>query len=214
MRKIFLTIAIAALAALLLIAGRMYFRQASSFNEAEACYARHDWKLAIRQYDTALHFYVPFSPVSEKAASRLWQIGQMFEAQGRPDWALIAYSSIRSSFYGTRSFFLPGKPWIEKCDNKIAFLDTRNLIRHGGIKPGDEALQLRKYMAVFRDDRAPSVFWSILAELGLFGWAGSAVATALLGFEKTGRLKRRQFMYGAAGFLLCVVVWGVSLLMA
>ena len=202
------------MAAVALAAGGTAWRQESNFRQAEAYFAAGNVKLAIRQYDTAMHFYVPFSPVTEKSAGRLWQIGRMFEAQGKPDWALIAYSSIRSSFYGTRSFYTPGRRWIERCDNKIAALDTQMLIKEGGAKPGDAAAWRRKYMAVFDDDRAPSVFWSMMAELGFLGWVGSALATALFGFEKTGKPKKRAALYGAISFLVLIAVWAASLLMA
>ncbi len=209
-RKVFLVV----FAAIMLLAGRVVFRQASNFRQAEGYFAAHNWKLAIRQYDTAMHFYVPFSPFTERAAGRLWQIGRMFEAQGRPDWALIAYSSIRSSFYGVRSFYTPGRRWIERCDNKIAALDTQMLIKEGAIRPEEAAGERRKYMAIFRDDRAPSVFWSVAAEAGFCGWVVSAIATALYGFEKTGRPRGKKALYGAVSFLVFIAVWAASLLLA
>ncbi|MDA8086658.1 MAG: hypothetical protein M0Z75_08160 [Nitrospiraceae bacterium] len=207
-------ILLAVLAAFALLAGRMVLRQASSFRQAEGYFAAHNWKLAIRQYDTAMHFYVPFSPLTEESAGRLWQIGRMFEAEGKPDWALIAYSSIRSSLYGTRGLYTPERRWIERCDNKIASLDTRMLVREGAIKPEDAAAWRQKYMDVFRDDRAPSVFWSIAAEAGFWGWVASAIATAIFGFGKTGRPKGRPALYGAISFLVFAAVWAASLLLA
>ncbi len=207
------------LAAFALTAALTAYRQASHFRQAEAFADAKNWKLAIREYDTALHFHVPFSPIAGRAAQKLWQIGQMFEARGKPDWALIAYSSIRSGFYGTRSFYTPGTDWpgtdwIKKCDNKIAALDTMMLIKEGGIKPEQAALQREKYLAIFRDNRAPSVFWSILAELGFLGWIGAAIATIFLGFGRTGRPKGKPALYGAACFLVFAAIWAVSLFMA
>ncbi len=205
---------LAVLAAVLLLAGRTYVRQASSFRQGEAAFARGDWKTAIRQYDTAMHFYLPFSPYTEKSAKRLWRIGRMFETQGRPDWALIAYSSIRSSFYGTRSFYTPGRRWIGRCDRKIAALDAMMLAREGGIKPGEAASERQKYMKILKARRAPSVFWSALAEAGFLGWAGSAIFGALYGFGKSGRPKGKKALAAALSFLCFAALWAVSLLMA
>ncbi|MDA8387824.1 MAG: hypothetical protein M0Z58_04040 [Nitrospiraceae bacterium] len=214
MRSSYRWIFLAVLAAMVLLAGRMAFRQAESFREGQRYFARGDWKPAIRQYDTAMHFYLPFSPIMEKSAERLWRIGRMFEAEGKPGWALIAYSSIRSSFYGVRSFYTPGRRWIERCDEKIASLDARMLVREGGIKPGEAALERQKYMAIFKDDRAPSVFWSAAAEAGFFGWAVSALASAFYGFEKSGRPRGKAALCGGLCFLFFAAVWAVSLLMA
>ncbi len=209
--KIILLLALAALA---LTAAMTAYRQQVHFQQAEAYFAAHNWKLAIREYDTAIHFHVPFSPVADRSAQRLWQIGRMFEAQGRPGWALIAYSSIRSGFYGTRSFYTPGEGWIKRCDSRMAALETSMLIREGGIKPGQAAKQRAKYLAIFRDNRAPSVFWSLLAEAGFIGWVGTALATAFMGFGKTGKIKGRPALYGALCFLAFVALWVVSLLNA
>ena len=60
----------------------------------------------------------------KKICQQLWQIGDMFEHQKQPDWALLAYSSIRSSFYASRSFYTPGKDWINRCDEKIAGINV------------------------------------------------------------------------------------------
>ncbi len=202
------------LAALALTAAVTAYRQRDHFRQAEAYYAARNWKLAIREYDTAIHFHVPFSPIADESAQRLWQIGRMFEAQGRPGWALIAYSSIRSGFYGTRSFYTPGTDWIRKCDGRIAALETSMLIKEGGIKPEQASKQQAKYLAVFRDNRAPSVFWSLLAEIGFLGWVGAALATAFLGFGKTGKAKGKPALYGAICFLAFTALWVISLLRA
>ena len=209
----------AVLAAALFLAGREAIRQASSFRQGEAAFARGDWKIAIRQYDTAMHFYFPFSPYMEKSAKRLWQIGRMFEARQKPGWALVAYSSIRSSFYGVRSFYTPGKKrWIGRCDNKIAAVEAVMLAREGGIKPGEAARktknQEKKYMAVLKASRAPSVFWSALAETGFLGWVGSALIGALYGFGKSGRPRGKKAFVAALSFLFFAAVWAISLLMA
>jgi hypothetical protein len=199
---------------LALIWGRVLYLQGSHYYAGRSFGEQKDWKLAIREYDTSLHFYAPFSPFTDKAALGLWNIGRTFEDEGRLDWAQLAYSSLRSGFYGTRSFYTPGRQWIEKCDLKIADLNTRMLLAEGGVKPEDAALERQKQLGVLRDDRAPSVFWSFMAELGFFGWVISAVLLALEGFEKTGRLRRRPAIFWALSFLACALVWAVSLLRA
>ena len=213
-KKILLLVLLLIIAAFALTAAMTVYRQNSHFRQAEGYAAAQNWKLAIREYDTAIHFHVPFSPIAGKAAQKLWQIGLMFEARGKTDWALIAYSSIRSGFYGTRSFYTPGKDWIEKCDGKIAALDTAMLIKEGGIKPRQAARQRQKYLALFRDNRAPSVFWSVLAETGFLGWSGAALATAFLGFTREGKPKGKPAFYGVICFLVFAAIWVVSLLKA
>jgi hypothetical protein len=46
----------------MLVGGRVFYLQRSHFIAAEKYYIEADWKLAIREYDTAMHFYTPLSP--------------------------------------------------------------------------------------------------------------------------------------------------------
>jgi hypothetical protein len=66
--------------------------------------------------------YVPNHHTIEKAAERLWQIGESNERLGDISRALIAYRALRSSFYADHWLVTPGTAWIAKCDKKIAAL--------------------------------------------------------------------------------------------
>jgi len=202
------------LVVLALLWGRVLWLQRAHFLEAEGYLQEANYKLAIREYDTALHFYSPFSPYNERAAQRLWQIGERFEAQGKLDWAHMAYSSIRSSFYAARSFYTPGKAWIARCDEKIATLNARMLLQDGSIGPEEFETERARHLRVLRQDRAPSVPWAALAVLSFLGWVGSAVYVALRGFSPRGDLHRRQALWGLLGFVAFFLLWVVGLLRA
>jgi hypothetical protein len=199
---------------LVLVGGRSFYLQKSHFMAAEKYYNEANWKLAIREYDTAMHFYTPWSPYIEKSAEKLWQIGEMFENQGRLDWANIAYSSIRSSFYSSRSLYTPGKSWINKCDNKIADLNVKMLIKEGSLNPENAYTEKLKHLYVMKIDRAPDPFWSILVEVGFFGWLGSVVLIIFKGFSDNGKMHRKFALYGVLSFLLSFSIWIVALLKA
>jgi hypothetical protein len=49
----------------------------------------------------------------------------MLEGQGDVTRALIAYRTLRSSFYAIAWIYSPGTEWIAKCDAKIAALVPR-----------------------------------------------------------------------------------------
>ncbi|MDP2168123.1 MAG: hypothetical protein Q8J64_07315 [Thermodesulfovibrionales bacterium] len=180
---------------------------------AEGYYAEGNWKLAVREYDTAMHFYTPLSPYVERSAQRLWQIGEMFEQEERFDWANIAYSSIRSSFYASRSLYTPGKDWIKKCDEKIAGLNVRILIREGSVRPEDAASEKARHLYAMNVDRAPRPLWAALAVAGFFGWIGSVIFIIFKGFAH-GKTSMRHALYGAASFALSFSVWVLALLRA
>ena len=199
---------------LLIVSGRMIYLQRSHFMTAEKYYSESNWKLAIREYDIAMHFYTPWSPYIEKSAAKLWQIGEMFEKQDKPDWANIAYSSIRSSFYASRSLYTPGKSWISKCDDKIADLNIKMLISEGSIKPGEAEAEKKKYLYVMKVDRAPGPFWSLLVEIGFLGWVGSVIFIIFKGFDYNGKIQKRDSLYGLISFFVTFIIWIAALLKA
>ncbi len=205
---------IVAILFLLLVGGRVFYLQRSHFMDAEKYYSEANWKLAIREYDTAMHFYTPWSPYIQKSAERLWQIGEMFEKQDRLDWANIAYSSIRSSFYASRSLYTPGKDWINKCDDKIADLNVRILIKEGSIKPEEADAEKKKHLYVLKVDRAPDPLWSVLVEVGFFGWVASIIFMIFKGFDDNGKIRKRFALYGALSFISAFALWIISLLKA
>ncbi len=96
-----------------------YIRQSKQFKLGEKYYQSEDYSRAITAYESALHMYTPFSSKIEKSAQKLWDIGQMFERKNNIDMALIAYRSLRSSFYAVRWLVTPGQEWIKRCEDKI-----------------------------------------------------------------------------------------------
>jgi len=111
-----------AVAALLLIWGNTWYRQRTQFNRGETARAAGDQIAAIAGYEAAIHMYTPGSSLVQESAAKLWSIGEGFERGGDPARALIAYRSLRSSFYAVRGLNAPGMEWIARCDDRIAAL--------------------------------------------------------------------------------------------
>ena len=110
------------LVSLLMILASTWWRMGNQFNLGEAALRKGDFPGAVAGFESALHMYIPYHPTIEKAAERLWQIGETNERLGDINRALIAYRSLRSSFYADHWLVTPGTLWIEKCDKKIASL--------------------------------------------------------------------------------------------
>lgn len=107
---------------LLMLVGNTYFRQHQQFNKGEAALGRGDFIAAIAGYESAIHMYTPGSSTVRISAEKLWALGNAFESAGDKQKALIAYRSLRSSFYSAQGLFTPGMEWIARCDDKIALL--------------------------------------------------------------------------------------------
>ena len=110
------------LVSLLLFFAGTWWRMNRQYNQGEAALHKGEFAGAVAGVESALHMYIPFHPTIEKAAEKLWQIGETNERLGDINRALIAYRSLRSSFYADHWLATPGTAWINKCDKKIASL--------------------------------------------------------------------------------------------
>ena len=98
---------------------KTYYAGRAQYQEGEKNLAEGNIKEAMTNYETAIHMYSPFAGYVPASAQRLWEIGQGFERNGDYDWALIAYRSIRSSFYAVKSFYSPYPEWIGRTEAEI-----------------------------------------------------------------------------------------------
>lgn len=121
-KTIAVNVAAVALICLVLIWGNTLYRQHVQFDKGERGMAAGDFLGAVAGYESAIHMYTPASPLVERSAQRLWELGQVAEQKGDPARALIAYRSLRSSFYAVAGIYSPGKEWIQRCDARIAIL--------------------------------------------------------------------------------------------
>jgi tetratricopeptide (TPR) repeat protein len=110
------------LISLVLILAGTWWRMNTQYLQGEAALQKGDFAGAVAGFESAIHMYIPSHPTIEKAAERLWQIGETNERQGDVNRALIAFRALRSSFYADHWLATPGTAWIKKCDKKIAAL--------------------------------------------------------------------------------------------
>jgi hypothetical protein len=111
-----------AVVAILLVWGNTWQRQRTQFQRGEVALAAGNYIAAIAGYESAIHMYTPGSSTVERAAEQLWSLGEAFERKSDSTRALVAYRSLRSSFYAVRGLNSPGKGWIVRCDGKIVAL--------------------------------------------------------------------------------------------
>lgn len=121
-KSIMANAAVIILISMLIFCSGVWWRMNSQFSQGEAAFRKGDFSGAVAGFESALHMYIPFHPTIERAAERLWQVGEANERLGDVNRALIAYRALRSSFYADHWLMTPGKTWIEKCDKKIAAL--------------------------------------------------------------------------------------------
>jgi tetratricopeptide (TPR) repeat protein len=111
-----------AVISILLIWANTLYRQHTQFSKGEKALAAGDYIHAIAGYESAIHMYTPASPIVERSAKKLWQIGELMEQARDYDLALVAFRSLRSSFYAVKGLGTPGKEWIRRSEEMIAQL--------------------------------------------------------------------------------------------
>ena len=104
----------------IMIWGRAYYSQQNFYADGETALATKNYKDAVTGYEWTIRMYTPFSGKVKDSCEKLWFIANEYEKEGKLDWALITYRSLRSSIYAVRSFYSPYDEWIPKTDEKIA----------------------------------------------------------------------------------------------
>ena len=158
---------------------RVFYGSMQNYKIAETFLSENQTIRAITYFDRSLHWYSPFNPYVHKSAQSLWEIGDRAEREGDLKLAVIAFSTIRSGFYGSSHFFVPGKEWIERSEGRI-----RDLVRP------EETAKLLPDQKVTH----PDAFWTVVLEIGLLGWIGSVF---VLIFLWAGGVKEPKPRYGS-----------------
>lgn len=197
-----------------IVAVRVFYLQRAHYMEAERHFASGELKLAVREYGTAIGLHFPLSPYTSRSAQRLWNMGREFEEGGELLRAQAAFSEIRSSFYGVRSLYTPGRDWIEKCDERIAHIRATMLLEEGRITPEEFDETRAKHLAVLRTDRAPAPLWSAAAGVFFASFMASVVFVIFRGLGPDGRPVKRTALAGFAAAACFFALWVLSLFMA
>lgn len=163
---------------LILIWLRAFYGSVKNYYEGRSHLENRRYIKAITFFDRSIHWYTPLNPYVAKSAECLWKIGKLAEQEGDIRLALIAYRSIRQGFYGSRSFYNPGKAWSDRCEDEIKklSLDSENKRKGRTVLASPKRQKSRR-----ADDANPSVFWSIFLEIGLWGWVASTIALIMFG---------------------------------
>lgn len=107
----------------LLIWLNVYMRSVRYAKEGDVFLADNKLIEAVTSYEISAHAYTPWNSHVAHSMQKLWDIGLLLEKEYEdPTYPLIAYRSLRSSVYAIRSFYMPYKEWIPRCDKKIEML--------------------------------------------------------------------------------------------
>jgi len=163
---------------------------------------------AIRSYETAARWYLPFAPHVDDAYSKLRHLAEpSYDARpaqpADPAIQLAAWRSIRSAARATRSFYTPYADDLAAADAAIAKSSA-------GIPQAGTA-QIPWHQERLSRDMRPSLPMAALAAFGILLWIAGAIGLVRRGMTPAGQLIRR--MAGVAGITIVVGLgcWAVGL---
>jgi len=208
------TVIIIASIMLAMVIVKAYYRSAKEFNMGEDAFKKQEFNMAITHFERSIHWYTPFNKHVSGSAERLWEIGEIAEKKGDPSLALLAYRSLRSSFYAVRSFYTPHKEWINRCDEKISTLVASQETTFESEKKKSFAQRKAESLKLLKTNRAPHVGWSIFLEVGFVGWVSCTIMFILKVFTGENGFNGRKALFWGPSIILFYAMWIIGMMKA
>lgn len=185
---------------------KVYLTGKEELSIAEVLFSKNNYTEATTHYERAIQWHIPGSSTPALAAEKLWNISLFYESKNLTDEALKTCRLLRGAFYSTRSFFTPGEKWINLCNEKIAhwMASKPDLINK---TPLSFESRKNKFLKNLQADRSPYTSWSILTEVGFFGWVACAALFLIKAVTPVAGLKPRPAIIYSTAFLLFYAIW-------
>jgi hypothetical protein len=202
------TVKIVSVGVLILFAlwAKAFYGSMKDYETGETLLKENQTIRAITYFDRSLHWYAPVNPYLERAANRLWEIGERAEKEGDLRMARIAFESIRNASYGTTHVFTPRKEWIQRVESKIDELSgAKGHKGDGTTEPWSP-----------KKSPHPHALWSVAVVLGFLGWVGSAVGLIFSTWSKAaseGKPSRKKLVWLSL-ILAFGALWFAGMVMA
>lgn len=177
---------------------KVAYNSGESFRSGEEAYASGEFKTALTQYERAIKWYTPWSPLVRRAVERLWQLGTEAEARGDAALALEAYQTLRSSLYAVQSVYIPHQAWIPKGEERIAPLLAARKNVADTSDPEKLAQDTTRFAKQLQRHVGPHRGWSLLAEISFLSWVGATLGLIWYVVDNEGNFVPRQgFLWGS-----------------
>lgn len=192
---------------------KVFLSSRTEFRAAEAALVKGDDREAIVHYERAILWYLPVGGYVEPSAEALWKLATLLEEKDKK-LALEAFRSLRSSFYATRSFYTPGQEWIDRSDQKIAALMAQEPPYSEADKEKTTEQRAQEALAILKMPLKPHAGWSIVLEIGFWGWVGGVLLFIATGFNAENRvIPKRGFVWGGV-ILFFYSLWIIGMMNA
>ncbi len=212
-RKLIKVLALCVVLFFSLIYLKVFLSSRHEFKVAEVAEAKGNTRKAIKHYERAILWYLPVGGYVTPSAKRLWEIGESLEETDM-ELALIAYRSLRSAFYATRSFYTPGGLWIARTDQKIADLVALAPPVFEKDKKMSQGERRDEALAVLKRPMRPYAGWSIILEVGFWGWITGTLFFIFRAFNTEHKLNMRRGLFWGGIVIFFYSLWIIGMMNA
>ncbi|MBI3805004.1 MAG: hypothetical protein HY282_14735 [Nitrospirae bacterium] len=158
-------------------------------------------------------WYLPAGGYVESSAEGLWKMGESLEKED-PTLALDAYRSLRTALYATRSFYTPGKAWIDRSDQKIVLLMAQEPPYSDAEKKKTVEQRAAEALAIQKVPQKPDPGWSIVLEVGFWGWVAGVLLFIWVGFNVKRQVILKRGIFVGALILFFYTLWIIGMMKA
>jgi len=192
---------------------KVFLSSRAEFRAAESARLIGDDREAILHYERAILWYLPIGGYVEPSAEALWKLATALEEKDKK-LALEAFRSLRSGFYAARSFYTPGKEWIDRSDQKIASLMAQEPPYSEADKRKTVEQRAEEALAILKRPQKPNVGWSIILEIGFWGWVSGVLLFIMIGFGAENRVIPKRGLLLGGLILFFYTLWIVGMMNA
>ena len=199
---------------LLLVLLKVNISARNEYRRGEVALENKDLTQAITYFDRAIHWYSPGNKAVKDSIHALWSIGAQSENRGDYAIALQAFRALRSSLYSVRSFYTPHADWIERCDDRIASILAQEQATGSSNKGATPGGRKNEILKILSTQTEPDVFWSVLLEIGFWGWIGCSIAFIFRAFSGLKGFNVREALGWGIFVIFFYALWIVGMLKA
>lgn len=192
---------------------KVFLSSRAEFRTAEAALAKGNDREAIIHYERAILWYLPIGGYVEPSAEALWKLATALEEEDKK-LALEAFRSLRSGFYAARSFYTPGQEWIARSDQKIAALMAQEPPYSEADKKKTVEQRTEEALAILKRPLKPHTGWSIVLEIGFWGWVAGVLLFIMTGFNAENRVIPKRGLLLGGWIVFFYALWIVGMMNA
>ncbi|MBW2308463.1 MAG: hypothetical protein JRG73_16175 [Deltaproteobacteria bacterium] len=206
-RKIVFSVAACGLILAAIIWGHALWKSRQEWLLGVNARQQNRWEEAALYFQRAILWYAPGNGYVFRAAEDLWRLSVEAEQAGRTEEALNGYRALRGAFYACRSVYVPGREWIDRCNQKIALLMSEQVNPLFSEKVKTKEQRRRDRLALLQAPARPREPWAVAASVGFAGWIIASAGFILQGLNPAGGFQGRRAVLWSSLFFLCYAIW-------